>query len=87
MASETVDPIDWSHPWVVLPERLLHRINLCSLSSTGNRSCNFRMRGNQLAYAATRGITFGFMVDNLSFFDYSSPFCVLLIEFHRTYVY
>ena len=40
MASETVDQIDWSHPppsWAVLLERLVHRINWCSLSSTGNR--------------------------------------------------
>ena len=30
MASETVDPIDWSHPppsWAVPPERLVHSIN------------------------------------------------------------
>ena len=25
------------------------------------------------------------MVDDLSFFDYSSPFCLLLIEFHYTF--
>ena len=39
MASETVAPIDWSHPppsLAVLPERLAHSINRCSLSSTGN---------------------------------------------------
>ena len=56
MASETVDPIDWSHPppsWAVPPERRVHSINRCSLSSTGNRSCNFIMRGNHLAHAAT----------------------------------
>ena len=49
MASETVDPIDWSHPppsWAVPPERLVHSINQC------NRS----MRGNHLAYAATQGM-------------------------------
>ena len=35
MASETVNPIDWSHPqpsWAVLPERLVHSINRCNLS-------------------------------------------------------
>ena len=35
MVSEKVDPIDRSHPppsWVVPPERLVHRINQCSLS-------------------------------------------------------
>ena len=61
MASETVDPIDWSHTspsWAVPPERLLHSINRCSLSSTGIRSCNFSMRGNHLAYAATKGLTY-----------------------------
>ena len=33
MASETVDPIDWSHPprsWAVPPERLVHSINQCT---------------------------------------------------------
>ena len=33
MASETVDPIDWSHPsplWAVPPERLMHSINQCT---------------------------------------------------------
>ena len=33
MASETVDPIDWSHPppsWAVPPEHLLHSINQCT---------------------------------------------------------
>ena len=59
MASETVDPIDWSHPppsWVVLPELLVHSINQCNLSQSWDRSCNFSMRGNHLAYAATQGI-------------------------------
>ena len=59
MASEAVDPIDWSHPHPhgqYPPERLVHSINWYSLSSTGNRPCNFSMRGNHLAYAATRGI-------------------------------
>ena len=35
MASETVYPIDWSHPpplWAVPPERLVHSINQCNLS-------------------------------------------------------
>ena len=57
MASETVDPIDWSHPtpsWAVLPERLVHSINQCRLS--GTRTCNRSTRGNHLAYAATQGI-------------------------------
>ena len=56
MASETVDPIDWSHSpplWAVPPERLVHSINQCNLS--GNRTCNRSMRGNHLAYAATLG--------------------------------
>ena len=59
MALETIDPIDWVHPpplWAVLPELLVHSINRCSLSSTGNRSFNFSMRDNHLAYAATQGI-------------------------------
>ena len=33
MASETEDPIDWSHPppsWAVPPERLVHSINHCT---------------------------------------------------------
>ena len=58
-ASETVDPIDWSHPppsWAVPPERLVQSINQCNLS--GNRTCNRSMRGNHLAYAATQGINF-----------------------------
>ena len=41
MASETVDPIDWSYPppsWAVPPERLVHIINQFNLS--GNRTCN-----------------------------------------------
>ena len=62
MASETVDPIDWSHPppsWAVPPERLVHSINRCSSATAGIRSCNFAtfsMRGNHLASAATQGI-------------------------------
>ena len=41
MASETVDPIDWSHPppsWAVPPERLVHSINQCSLSEGTERA-------------------------------------------------
>ena len=33
MASEMVDPINWSHPppsWVVPPEHLVHSINQCT---------------------------------------------------------
>ena len=59
MASEMVDPIDWSHPpspWTVPSERLVHSINQCNLS--GNRTCNRSMRGNHLANAATQGIRF-----------------------------
>ena len=57
MASETVDPIDWSHPaptWAVPPERHVHSINQCHLSAT--RTCNRSMRGNHLAYTATQGM-------------------------------
>ena len=57
MASETVDPIDWSYPppsCGVLPERHVHSINQCNLS--GTRTCNRCMRGNHLDYAAARGI-------------------------------
>ena len=65
VASETVDPIHWSHPtpsWAVPPERLVHSINQCNCSGnrtcnrSGNRTCNRSMRGNHLAYAATQGI-------------------------------
>ena len=47
MASETVDPIDWSHSppsWAAPPELHVHSINQCNLS--GTRTCN------HLAYAA-----------------------------------
>ena len=57
MASETVDPIDWSHSppsWAVPPEHLVQSINQCSL--IGTRTCNRSMRGNHLAYAATQGM-------------------------------
>ena len=55
MASETVDPIDWSHfhPHGQHPLSASYR---CSLSSTGNRSCNFSMWGNHLACAAAQGM-------------------------------
>ena len=62
LVSETVDPIDWSHPppsWAVPPERLVHSINQCSTATAGIRSCNiatFSMRGNHLSYAVTRGM-------------------------------
>ena len=45
MASQTVDPIDWSHPtpsWAVPPERLVHSINRCSSATVGIRSCNLQ---------------------------------------------
>ena len=57
MASETVDPIDWSHPppsWAVPPERHVHSTIQCNISWT--RTCNRSMRGNHLAYAATQGM-------------------------------
>ena len=57
MASETVDPIDWSHPrphGQYPPELLVHIIHQCNLSE--NRMCNRSMRGNHLAYAATHCI-------------------------------
>ena len=57
MASETVDPIDWSHPppaWAVRSESPMHSVNQCNLS--GTRTCNRSMRENHLANAATQGI-------------------------------
>ena len=54
MASEMLDPIDWSHPSptrAVPPERLVHSINRCSSATAGIRS--YSMRGNHLACAAT----------------------------------
>ena len=58
MASETVDPINWSLLWPVPPERLVHNINRCSLSSTGNRPWNLINHTIQppCLYAATLGI-------------------------------
>ena len=70
MASETVDPIDWSHPppsWAVPPERLVHSINRCNLATAGIRSCNlatFSMWGNHLAHAATQGINHFYRIDD-----------------------
>ena len=61
MASETVDPTDWSHSppsWAVSLERIVHSINRCSSATAGIRSCNlgtFSIQGNHLAYAATQG--------------------------------
>ena len=60
MASQTVDPIDWSHhppSWAVPPELLVHSINQCNLSTT--RTCNRSMRGNHLVCAATQGMAGG----------------------------
>ena len=57
MASETVDPIDWSHPppsWAVPHERLVHSINQCTSAESNVQHSS--MRGNHLAYAATQGI-------------------------------
>ena len=45
MASETVDPIDWSQPppsWAVPPERLVHSIIRWSTATAGFRSCNLQ---------------------------------------------
>ena len=59
ISSETVNPIDCSHPpplRAVAPELLVHSINRCSSAIDGILSCNrgtFSMRGNHLAYAAT----------------------------------
>ena len=59
MASETLDPIDWSyHPpsRAVPPDRLVQSIKWCSHSLIGNRSCNFSVWDSHLAYAATQCI-------------------------------
>ena len=72
MASETVDPIHWSHPlpsWAVPPERLVHSINQCNLS--GNRTCNRSMRGNHFANAATQGMN----IDTDVFWRWFPPRC------------
>ena len=68
MASETVDPIDWSHPHphgqYALSASCIYSINRCSSATAGIRSCNlatFSMRGNYLAYAATQGIGIVYM--------------------------
>ena len=45
MASEPVDPIDWSHPppsQAVPPDRLVHGINRCSSAAAEIRSCNLQ---------------------------------------------
>ena len=59
MTSETVGPIDWSHPPPSWAEGcLVHSIYRCSSATAGIRPCNlatFSMRGNHLAYAATQG--------------------------------
>ena len=58
MASERVDPIDWSHPppsWAVPSERLVHSINQCTQLDS-NVNCS--MWGNHLAYAATQSTKF-----------------------------
>ena len=83
MASETVDPIDWSNPppsWAVPPKRLVHSINQCNLS--GTRTSNRSIRGHHLAYAATQGISgAGFQTGGV--FDYDiahhRPVAVLCI--------
>ena len=57
MASETLDPIDWSHPppsWAVAPECLVYSINQSSF--IGNLTCNRSLRGNHLDYAATQSV-------------------------------
>ena len=45
--------ISWQYRFILLYRD--NNINRCSLSSTGDRSCNFSMRGNHLAYVATQG--------------------------------
>ena len=68
MASETVDPIDGSHPplsWAVPPERHANSINQCNLSWT--RTCNRSMRGNHLAYVATQGIISSTIITKINF--------------------
>ena len=76
MASETVDPIDWSHPppsWAVPLERLEHSINRCSSATALNRSCNlatFSLRGNHIAYAAIQDINSTYITQDSSLFPY-----------------
>ena len=43
--------------WAVSLELLVHSINQCSPSHSWDRPCNFSVRGNHLAFAATQGIT------------------------------
>ena len=58
MASETVDPVDWSHPrpsWAAPPELL--RAQYKSVQPLpGIDLSTFSMRGNHIAYAGTQGI-------------------------------
>ena len=52
--------------WVVSTERLVHSINRCSPATAGIRSCNFAtfsMRGYHLAYAATQGMSWFYLMD------------------------
>ena len=84
MVSETVDPIDWSHPppsWAALPERHVHSINQCNLS--GTCTCNRSVRGNHFAYAATLGmVLWRTWFERLSPWKLFSNLCLLLIESH-----
>ena len=57
MASETIDPIDWSHPppsWAVPPERL-RALYKSVQPLPGIDIATISMRGNNLAYAAAQG--------------------------------
>ena len=61
MASETVDPIDWSHPpptWAVPPERLVHSINQCTSATAGIERATLQpsaCEATTYPYAATQG--------------------------------
>ena len=59
MASETLDPIDWSHPPTLMgstPERLVYSINRCSSNTARIRSCNLQQARQPLRlYAASQG--------------------------------
>ena len=62
MASETVDPIDWSHlppSWAVPPERLRGYYKSVQ-PQPGIDPATFSMRGNHPAYATTQGIDVNF---------------------------
>ena len=83
MASETVDPIDWSHPppsWAVPPESLVHSTNQCNLS--GNRTCNRSMPDNHLAYAATQS-----MLPILRYYQYCGANNTAVLPILRCYHY